>query len=59
MVRLVLVIYTRTRKAKNTVRMLYSEDKFAMYDNIKDLSKSALQVKKFKPDVVIDDYLQL
>tara|TARA_Y100000361_G_scaffold59576_1_gene52174 strand:+ start:2996 stop:4321 length:1326 start_codon:yes stop_codon:yes gene_type:complete len=46
-------------KAKNTVRMLYSEDKFAMYDNIKDLSKSALQVKKFKPDVVIDDYLQL
>lgn len=46
-------------RAKNTVRMLYSEDKFAMFDNLKDLSKSAIEVKKFKPDVIIDDYLQL
>ena len=46
-------------RAKNTVRMLYCEDKFMMFDNLKDLGKSSLQVKKFKPDVVIDDYLQL
>ena len=30
-----------------------------MFDNLKDFSSSASEVKKFKPDVVIDDYIQL
>jgi replicative DNA helicase len=37
----------------------YSEGKFAMFDNLKDFSSSASEVKKFKPDVIIDDYIQL
>ena len=37
----------------------YSEGKFAMFDNLKDFSSSASEVKKFKPDIIIDDYIQL
>ena len=37
----------------------YTPDKFAMFDNLKDFEKSAAQVKKFKPDVIFDDYIQL
>ena len=37
----------------------YSEDKFAMFDNISNFDECSVQVKKFKPDVVFDDYIQL
>ena len=37
----------------------YSKDKFLMFDNIKDFNKAASEVKKFKPDVIFDDYIQL
>ena len=37
----------------------YSKDKFLMFDNIKDFNKAASEVKKFKPDVIFDDYMQL
>ena len=30
-----------------------------MFDNLKDFSASAAEVKKFKPDVIFDDYIQL
>ena len=30
-----------------------------MFDDIRDFPKTASEVKKFKPDVVIDDYIQL
>ena len=30
-----------------------------MFDNIKDFAKSAVEIKKFQPDVIIDDYIQL
>ena len=30
-----------------------------MFDNIRDFPKTASEVKKFKPDVIIDDYIQL
>lgn len=30
-----------------------------MFDNIRDLTKTASEVKKFEPDVIIDDYIQL
>ena len=41
------------------VRKKYSKDKFLMFDNIKDFSLSANEVKKFKPDIIFDDYIQL
>jgi len=30
-----------------------------MYDQIRDFPASATEIKKFKPDVIIDDYIQL
>ena len=41
------------------VRDKYGKDKFLMFDNIKDFSLSANEVKKFKPDIIFDDYIQL
>tara|TARA_R100001126_G_scaffold51276_2_gene28946 strand:- start:85 stop:585 length:501 start_codon:yes stop_codon:yes gene_type:complete len=30
-----------------------------MFDDVRDFPKTASEVKKFKPDVIIDDYIQL
>ena len=30
-----------------------------MFDNVKDFAMSSSEVKKFKPDVIFDDYIQL
>tara|TARA_Y100001963_G_scaffold19104_1_gene24138 strand:+ start:916 stop:2241 length:1326 start_codon:yes stop_codon:yes gene_type:complete len=46
-------------RVKQSIIEKYSEDKFAMFDNLKDFSSGASEVKKFKPDVIIDDYIQL
>ena len=46
-------------KVKKAIINKYSENKFVMFDNLKDFSSSASEVKKFKPDVIIDDYIQL
>ena len=47
------------KKASKTIADKYGEDKFIMFDTIRDLAKTASEVKKFKPDVIIDDYIQL
>ena len=41
------------------LRKKYSSEQFQMFDRIADFDTSALEVRKFKPDVVIDDYVQL
>ena len=41
------------------IREKYSKDKFLMFDNIKDFAMSSSEVKKFKPDIIFDDYIQL
>ena len=41
------------------IKKLYNDDKFLMFDNLRDFSKSASEVKKFKPDIIFDDYIQL
>ena len=41
------------------IKSLYNKDKFLMFDNLRDFSKSASEVKKFKPDIIFDDYIQL
>ena len=43
----------------NRVREKYNKDKFLMFDNIRDFSSSSGEVKKFKPDIIFDDYIQL
>ena len=37
----------------------YGKDKFLMFDNIKNFSLAASEIRKFKPDIIFDDYIQL
>jgi replicative DNA helicase len=46
-------------KSVEVVRKKYNKDNFLMFDNIKDFSASSAEVKKFKPDAIFDDYIQL
>ena len=41
------------------IRKKYSKDKFLMFDNLKDFAASSSEAKKFKPDIIFDDYIQL
>ena len=45
--------------AIDIVRKKYSKENFLMFDNIKDFSLAANEIKKFKPDIIFDDYIQL
>ncbi len=44
---------------KKKVLEKYSEDRFCMFDNLNTFSQSASEIKKFKPDIIFDDYIQL
>ena len=46
-------------RVKQKITELYSSDNFLMFDNIRDFARSSTEVAKFKPDVVMDDYIQL
>ena len=46
-------------KVKQFIVNKYSHDKLRMFDNIRDLAKSSAEVKRFKPDIILDDYIQL
>ena len=41
------------------IKKKYSKDKFLMFDNVKDFSAASSEVKRFKPDIIFDDYIQL
>ena len=41
------------------IKKKYSKDRFLMFDNIRNFSMSSSEVKKFKPDIIFDDYIQL
>jgi len=47
------------KEAREIITKKYNEERFVMFDNIRDFPKTASEVKKFKPDVIIDDYIQL
>ena len=47
------------KEARDIITKKYSEDRFVMFYNIRDFPKTASEVKKFNPDVIIDDYIQL
>ena len=44
---------------KDKIEEWYSKERFVMFDNIRDFPATASEIRKFKPDVVFDDYLQL
>ena len=41
------------------IKSKYSKEKFLMFDNLKDFAASSAEVKRFKPDIIFDDYIQL
>ena len=47
------------KRVKKKIAELYNEEKFLMFDNIRDFARSSTEISKFKPDVVMDDYIQL
>jgi len=46
-------------KVKELIIRKYNKSKMLMFDNLRNFAKSAAEVKKFKPDVIFDDYIQL
>ena len=54
-----LVEMGELKAIKRNIEEKYSADKFAMFDNMPSFDESSSQVKKFKPDVIFDDYIQL
>ena len=46
-------------RVRGFIAKKYNADKFRMYDQIRDFPSSATEIKKFKPDIIFDDYIQL
>ena len=46
-------------RVREFIAKKYCSSRFRMYDQIRDFPSSATEIKKFKPDVIIDDYIQL
>ena len=46
-------------RVKQHIVEKYNSDKLRMFDDIRDFAKSSAEVKKFKPDIILDDYIQL
>ena len=46
-------------RTKRFIIKKYNSKMLRMYDNIRDFAKASAEVKKFKPDVILDDYIQL
>ena len=41
------------------IKEKYNKNKFLMFDNIRDFNQAATEVKRFNPDIIFDDYIQL
>ena len=46
-------------RVRDYIAKKYDPKHFRMYDKIRDFPTSATEIKKFKPDVIFDDYIQL
>ena len=46
-------------RIKQFIVKKYNSNMLRMFDNIRDFPKAAAEVKKFRPDVILDDYIQL
>ena len=50
---------TELKLAFEKVKEKYNSKVFKMFDHLKTFDESLLQAKKFKPDIIFDDYIQL
>jgi len=46
-------------RIKKFIVKKYNSNMLRMFDNIRDFAKSSAEVKRFRPDVILDDYIQL
>ena len=46
-------------RVRNVMLEKYHSDNFLMFDDIRDFASSVPEIKKFKPDIIFDDYIQL
>ena len=46
-------------KTKQYIIEKYNSNMLRMFDNIRDFAKASAEVKKFQPDIILDDYIQL
>ena len=46
-------------RVRNVMLEKYDSDNFLMFDDIRDFASSVPEIKKFKPDIIFDDYIQL
>ena len=46
-------------RIRDYIAKKYNPEHFRMYDQIRDFPTSATEIKKFKPDIIFDDYIQL
>ena len=47
------------KRVKDLILDKYNKETFVMHDSIKDITRASTEIKKFKPDIVFDDYIQL
>ena len=43
----------------SSIKEKYNKDKFLMFDNVRDFGQASAEIKRFKPDIIFDDYIQL
>lgn len=41
------------------IKSKYNKDVFQMFDDIQTLEKASVEIQKFKPDIIFDDFIQL
>ena len=46
-------------KTVEKIKKKYTKDNFLMFDNVRDFAQASTEVKRFEPDVIFDDYVQL
>ena len=46
-------------RTREFIAKKYSTKKFRMFEHIRDFPTAATDIKKFKPDIIFDDYIQL
>ena len=51
--------FEEIERTKTIIKQKYSSDRFVMFDDIRDYTASASEIRKFNPDIVVDDYVQL
>ncbi|MAH47151.1 hypothetical protein CMI37_15090 [Candidatus Pacearchaeota archaeon] len=50
---------TELNKTMDSIKSKYNKDVFQMFDNIQTLEKASVEIQKFKPDIIFDDFIQL